>query len=107
MICSKCKDPGILNHANGKEFYYCRTCKVEIGLEEVLDNVFEINLAKGFGELTKRKGITLDLPDESFEDPFTTDISDAFNYITGGIHKDSDPRLNFNCSCWRCRPKKA
>lgn len=34
MICPKCQDSGILNHANGIEFYYCRTCKIEISLEE-------------------------------------------------------------------------
>lgn len=35
MICSKCKNDGILNQANGKEFYYCRTCREEIILEEI------------------------------------------------------------------------
>lgn len=35
MMCSKCNKVGILNSANGKDFYYCRTCKTEILLEEV------------------------------------------------------------------------
>ena len=35
MICSKCSNPGVLNNANGKEFYYCRVCRDEIPLEEV------------------------------------------------------------------------
>lgn len=34
MIC-KCGEDGIYNEANGKGFYYCRTCKCEIELEEV------------------------------------------------------------------------
>lgn len=34
MICSKCKNVGILNTVLGKDFYYCRTCKEEILLEE-------------------------------------------------------------------------
>lgn len=33
MICTKCNEEGIHNTANGKEFFYCRTCKEEIGLE--------------------------------------------------------------------------
>lgn len=36
MTCKKCKSEGIKNHANGIEFYYCRTCKEEI--EEELPN---------------------------------------------------------------------
>lgn len=35
MICPKCKNVGILNTVLGKDFYYCRTCKEEILLEEV------------------------------------------------------------------------
>lgn len=34
MVCSKCNSNGTLNHANGKEFYYCKNCKIEIVLEE-------------------------------------------------------------------------
>lgn len=34
MTCPKCKKTGILNQANGKDFYYCRVCKEEIFLEE-------------------------------------------------------------------------
>ena len=37
MTCGKCNESGILNSANGQEFYYCRTCKIEISLE-VVDN---------------------------------------------------------------------
>lgn len=36
MICPKCKNEGILNSANFQEFYYCRTCKDEIKLDEVI-----------------------------------------------------------------------
>lgn len=32
MICSKCNNAGVKNTVLGKEFYYCRTCKDEIGL---------------------------------------------------------------------------
>ncbi len=34
MICPKCTNPGVQNHANGKDFYYCRTCKDEIVLTD-------------------------------------------------------------------------
>lgn len=34
MNCPKCKQTGIKNHANNKEFYYCRKCKQEILQEE-------------------------------------------------------------------------
>lgn len=30
MICTKCNSDGVLNHANGKPFYYCKVCKTEI-----------------------------------------------------------------------------
>ena len=43
MICSKCKNQGILNSAGGKEFYYCRTCKEEIGLEDAATTTFELD----------------------------------------------------------------
>lgn len=36
MVCSKCKNAGILNTVLGKNFYYCKTCKEEIFLEEVV-----------------------------------------------------------------------
>jgi ribosomal protein L37AE/L43A len=32
MICPKCGDKGVENSALGKKFWYCRTCKDEIGL---------------------------------------------------------------------------
>lgn len=35
MICIKCNQSGILNQANGNSFYYCRTCKEEILLQQV------------------------------------------------------------------------
>lgn len=35
MICTKCNQSGILNQANGNSFYYCRTCKEEILLQQV------------------------------------------------------------------------
>lgn len=35
MICPKCSNAGVENQALGKTFYYCRTCKDEIGLEAV------------------------------------------------------------------------
>lgn len=34
MNCSNCKGEAILNHANFKEFWYCRACKVEVFAEE-------------------------------------------------------------------------
>lgn len=33
MICTKCSNPGTLNTVLNQDFYYCRTCKVEIILE--------------------------------------------------------------------------
>lgn len=36
MICKKCNTEGVKNQAMGKEFYYCRNCKEEIMLEEVI-----------------------------------------------------------------------
>lgn len=30
MKCNKCNNEGVRNEVLGKEFYYCRTCKVEI-----------------------------------------------------------------------------
>lgn len=35
MICPKCKNDGVLNQANGKDFYFCKTCREEIILEEI------------------------------------------------------------------------
>ena len=37
MICQICKNDGVLSSAGGNNFYYCRTCKVEIPLETVDD----------------------------------------------------------------------
>lgn len=34
MTCPKCKETGILNQANGKDFYFCEKCREEIFLEE-------------------------------------------------------------------------
>jgi len=42
VICEKCKDTGVLNTAGGKDFWYCRTCKDEIGLTPVPKVVQEI-----------------------------------------------------------------
>lgn len=36
MICTKCKNDGVLNQANGKDFYFCKTCREEIVLEDKL-----------------------------------------------------------------------
>jgi hypothetical protein len=38
MICTKCKTEGILNVANNQEFYFCRVCRTEIGLETRFSN---------------------------------------------------------------------
>ena len=32
MIC-KCGETGVLNEVLNQQFYYCRTCKIEISLE--------------------------------------------------------------------------
>ena len=45
MVCSKCKNDGVLKTVLGKDFFYCRTCKDEIlespeimvGLQYALD----------------------------------------------------------------------
>lgn len=34
MICPKRKEKGVLNQVLHKEFYYCRTCKIESTLED-------------------------------------------------------------------------
>lgn len=34
MICNKCNDQAVRNIANNKEFYFCRTCRIEVNLEE-------------------------------------------------------------------------
>lgn len=34
MVCKKCNNDGVYNEILGKGFYYCRTCKEEIGLEK-------------------------------------------------------------------------
>ena len=39
MVCPKCKNTGILNTVLGKDFYYCKTCKEEILLEEVFPDL--------------------------------------------------------------------
>jgi hypothetical protein len=46
MICSICNNEAIVNQAGGKEFFYCRTCKIEpITIE--LENGFSVeDLAK-------------------------------------------------------------
>jgi len=42
VICEKCKNAGVLNTAGGKDFWYCRTCKDEIGLTPVPKAVKEL-----------------------------------------------------------------
>jgi hypothetical protein len=34
MICPKCNEAGVYNEVLGQGFYYCRTCKDEIQLQE-------------------------------------------------------------------------
>lgn len=34
MVCKKCQNSGVYNEILGKGFYYCRTCKEEITLED-------------------------------------------------------------------------
>lgn len=34
MKCNRCGETGVHNIVLGKEFYYCRTCKDEVSLEE-------------------------------------------------------------------------
>jgi hypothetical protein len=36
MICRNCDVVGVLAHANGKPYYFCRSCRTEIMLEEVV-----------------------------------------------------------------------
>lgn len=40
MICKKCSNTGVYNEVNFKGFYYCRTCKIEIELEEVVKQYY-------------------------------------------------------------------
>lgn len=37
MICSKCHNSAVVNQANGKDFYFCQTCRIEVGLEDKPD----------------------------------------------------------------------
>lgn len=34
MICNKCHNSAVINQANGKDFYFCQTCRVEVSLED-------------------------------------------------------------------------
>lgn len=48
MICPKCQDKGHYNEVMGKGYYYCRTCKDEISLEEPKATATEV-LSVGTG----------------------------------------------------------
>lgn len=37
MICTKCFTDGVYNEVLGKGFYYCRTCKCEIELQQATE----------------------------------------------------------------------
>jgi len=39
MTCNKCKTDGVKNTVLGKDFYYCRTCKIEIENEPVVGGI--------------------------------------------------------------------
>lgn len=65
MICFKCKNDGILNQANGKDFYFCKTCREEIVLEDV--------------KPTAESDITQEEIDSIFNDFYWTN---AENYMT-------------------------
>lgn len=43
MICSKCNNQGVENHALGKPFWYCRTCKDEIVDQNLVEKLRVIN----------------------------------------------------------------
>lgn len=70
MICPKCKSDGILNTILGKDFYYCRTCKEEILLEEVDPDK---------GAIGKEDPFYLGDPTSTDLDTFDDDFSDFFD----------------------------
>jgi hypothetical protein len=67
MVCKKCKSDGIKNVANNKEFYYCRTCKDEILLEQ---STFEDPNWDSYLEMTKLS---------------QKEVDDLFEQLTSGV----------------------
>lgn len=39
MKCSKCNTDSIKNQANGKEFYFCQTCRIEVVDEDKTSDI--------------------------------------------------------------------
>lgn len=77
MICKKCGETGVYNEVRGKGFYYCRTCKDEIPLEESpsmppyppewdVDWDELDKLTQGSGPLRGTAKIKLDPPPDTF-----------------------------------------
>lgn len=58
MICGKCNQPGVKNSALNKEFYYCRTCKDEIGLSSA--SASPTPSQTQFSPMTYGKSISID-----------------------------------------------
>lgn len=63
MVCSTCKESGVLSSALGQSFYYCRGCKTEIQLETAQINRTETKHPDDFlGKL-----IRIDSPSGPFD----------------------------------------
>jgi hypothetical protein len=56
MICSKCKNDGVLVELMSVKYYYCRTCKDEIKLEAVETPVGNEDLVAEFERLVAEGG---------------------------------------------------
>lgn len=69
MICTVCNNDGIQNTANGKDFWYCRTCKTEIFAVEI-KKMSEDDLLKEIEEALK---------DINYSTPISIDF-----FTTGG-----------------------
>ena len=50
MRCNKCYNEAITNTAGGKEFYYCRTCKLEVPV--LRHALYDTDGIESLGEMT-------------------------------------------------------
>jgi len=91
MICPKCKVAGIKNCANGKDFYYCRTCKEEIfekndSMPDHSYSEWDQEYLDGLLQGADRSGQFLDGTDKDYldeEDLMYNDFSDKWGGVWG------------------------
>jgi len=81
MVCQKCKNSGVLNTANHKDFWYCRTCKEEILLESKQDEQVDwTEVNRLFEEWNHDPSVPITLDD--------LDSSTMITYCSHGITLD-------------------